>query len=191
MTIFRVLAALALSALVLVAAGCGGSKSPSVASLGSSGTTTTTTTSADDGGPSTGSGNDDFHRFVACMQRHGVKAQLAAGGHGVSISGGPKSSPLMERAQRACQKLLPGGGPKAMTPAQRAKMMQSLRALSRCMRSHGFPTFPDPSADGGLQLERSGGLDPRSPRFQSAMKTCSPDGKGGKGGIGFKVQARS
>ena len=41
---------------------------------------------------------------------------------------------------------------------------------SQCMRSHGVPDFPDPSAGGGFQL--SGGVNPSSASFASALATC-------------------
>jgi hypothetical protein len=52
-----------------------------------------------------------------------------------------------------------------------------------CMRAHGVPNFPDPSAGGGIQL--SGGINPRSPAFQSAQSACQklmPGGGAGRGG---------
>jgi hypothetical protein len=43
-------------------------------------------------------------------------------------------------------------------------------AYAQCMRSHGEPSFPDPSASGSIQL--SGGVDPSSPVFASAQAKC-------------------
>lgn len=45
-------------------------------------------------------------------------------------------------------------------------------AYSGCMRSHGVPNFPDPNSQGRLQLSSS--VDPNSPQFQRALKTCGP-----------------
>jgi hypothetical protein len=39
------------------------------------------------------------------------------------------------------------------------------------MRGHGVPSFPDPSANGAIQL--SAGSNPQSPAFQAAQKACS------------------
>ena len=63
--------------VVLAAAGCGGAKAPSVASLGTSTTTRTTTESA----------TASFAAFVGCMTAHGISASTGPGGRGVSISG--------------------------------------------------------------------------------------------------------
>ncbi len=44
--------------------------------------------------------------------------------------------------------------------------------FANCMRSHGAPNFPDPSAGGGIQISPGSGLNPQSPAFQAAQKTC-------------------
>jgi hypothetical protein len=49
--------------------------------------------------------------------------------------------------------------------------------MSRCMRSHGVPNFPDPQfqsgPNGGLGIRLNGtGVDPSSPAFQAAQKEC-------------------
>jgi hypothetical protein len=47
-------------------------------------------------------------------------------------------------------------------------------AYSECMRSHGVPKFPDPDSQGHLMI-RVGpgtGLDPNSPAFRAAQRTC-------------------
>jgi hypothetical protein len=41
-----------------------------------------------------------------------------------------------------------------------------------CMRSHGVPNFPDPSAGGGIQMTPGSGIDPQSPAFQAAQNAC-------------------
>ncbi|HTX46623.1 MAG TPA: hypothetical protein VMD48_10105 [Solirubrobacteraceae bacterium] len=56
---------------------------------------------------------------------------------------------------------------------------------SDCMRSHGVPNFPDPSSGGGIQISSSSGINPASPAFQAAQKSCGsllPGGGPGRGG---------
>lgn len=43
-------------------------------------------------------------------------------------------------------------------------------AYAECMRSHGVPTFPDPSAGGGFVIPA--GIDSSSPAFQAAQTKC-------------------
>ena len=42
--------------------------------------------------------------------------------------------------------------------------------FSECMRTHGVPTFPDPSPGGGIHL--SSGMNPFSPAFKAAQGSC-------------------
>ena len=121
-----------------------------------------------------------------CLQTHGVQAQLGAQGRGVSISGGDPSSPQFQAAQQACKKLLPGGGPPTLTPAQQAEQLKVLLALAKCLRTHGYPDFPDPDGQGAFDLTSSGNFDPKSPQFQSAMNACRPSGNTPLR-IGFRV----
>jgi hypothetical protein len=45
-------------------------------------------------------------------------------------------------------------------------------AFANCMRTHGVPSFPDPSGGGGgIDLSASG-INPQSPAFKSARKAC-------------------
>jgi hypothetical protein len=46
--------------------------------------------------------------------------------------------------------------------------------FAACMRAHGVPKFPDPqTGPGGGMLMRIGrDVDPSSPQFQAAQKTC-------------------
>jgi hypothetical protein len=45
-------------------------------------------------------------------------------------------------------------------------------AFAKCMRSAGVPNFPDPTAGGGFVFRRGAGVEPASPAFQAAQKTC-------------------
>jgi len=44
-------------------------------------------------------------------------------------------------------------------------------AFSECMRSHGVTGFPDPSAQGGLNIAGTG-INPSSPSCEAAQATC-------------------
>jgi hypothetical protein len=169
--------------LGVVLAGCGGgSHAPSVASLGPTTSTAPTSPSSGGGGSSGRPGVASFVAFADCMDKHGIPVTVSAsqGNVGFHMTGGGqggslKGSSQFQAAQEACQKLLPGGGPKALTPAQEAQARRSTLALAACMRRHGYPNFPDPTSAGVLDLT---GIDPNSTQFQTAMQTCSPHGAG-------------
>jgi hypothetical protein len=80
------------------------------------------------------------------------------------------NSSQFARARDACQKLLPNGG--RPTAAQQAREQQTMLKYAQCMRSHGVPKFPDPKADGALALGTKAGVDPNTPQFIAAQKTC-------------------
>jgi hypothetical protein len=188
-------AGLAVVVLALVVAGCGGSASPSVASLGGSDTTPGASGApAGDDGPGSGIGGSLIMKtqngleFAKCMRAHGVPNFPDPNGQGViQIAGSaidPRSAKF-QAAQRACQKVLPNGG--RPSPQQLAKMRLQALAFSACMRNHGLPDFPDPSFSGGgvrLSLRAGPGSDvnPSSPTFQAAQRACQGHLPGNLGG---------
>jgi hypothetical protein len=187
----RVVLAAGIAGLGFLAGGCGGgSKAPSVASLGP-GTSTGATTGGSSPSGSPATARASFVAFGSCMTKHGVpvSVSVAPGGRGAKIAignggGGPNSvdpaSSHFQAAQKACQKLLPGGGPQALTPAQQAQARRQALTLAACIRSHGLPNFPDPTSQGAFNLN---GIDPSSSQFQAAMKACRPSG--GRGPVRF------
>ncbi|MGH2999135.1 MAG: hypothetical protein ACRDNM_07525, partial [Gaiellaceae bacterium] len=141
-------------ALGFLAAGCGGaSKAPSVASLDTTPSTPGSTTRE----------KASFPAFVACMQEHGIQAQ-SPGGHGLEIQGTPDNG-RVQAAMAACQKLMPGGGPPPLTPAQEARRAKALATLAACMRKHGVVSFPDPAGDGEFPIGALDKFSPESPVF--------------------------
>jgi hypothetical protein len=50
-----------------------------------------------------------------------------------------------------------------------AQQVEAELKLAACMRTHGFPDFPDPDSSGSFDSSK---FDPDSPRLQSAMRTC-------------------
>jgi hypothetical protein len=118
------------------------------------------------------------------MRSHGVPNFPDPDSHGtititVSTSLNP-SSPLFQRAESDCQHLLPPG--KTLSQAQQQKMKERALAFAACMRSHGVTKYPDPTfSSGGVSqgLSRKDGIDPNSPIFQAAQKTCQSQGRRG------------
>lgn len=62
-------------------------------------------------------------------------------------------------------------------------------AFSRCMRAHGVPGFPDPNAQGEIQIAGSA-IDPRSASFQAAMRACASNAPHGTPSPAQLAQAR-
>ena len=152
----------------LVGAGCGGgSKAPSVASLGTTSRAKTTASAGAPLSPQQETAVDDA--YAACINAHGAQARAIRGG-GVGFIVTPDTRGRLPAAQHACRKLLPKGGLPAPTPAQNAQFVAQALKLSQCMRSNGVPNFPDPTSHG---LHIGNNIDPQSPQFQAAQKKCA------------------
>jgi hypothetical protein len=65
------------------------------------------------GTPNDPKAQDQLLKFARCMRAHGVKMKDPKPGSGGMLQGGQGGSPeKLQAAQKACQSLLPGGGPK-------------------------------------------------------------------------------
>lgn len=127
----------------------------------------------------TGSGTgrySSFLNFSKCMRSHGVSnfPDPSPSGGGIHI-GGPgvnPQSPAFQSAFVVCKKQLPGGGPPAQVPE--SQKLQALKS-AECMRAHGVPNYPDPTFPKGggiLQGGPGSGINPNSPAFQRAARSC-------------------
>jgi hypothetical protein len=102
------------------------------------------------------------------MRAHGVPNfpdPNAQGNFPSFRAGVPKQASAV--ASKACKHLLPSGG--TGTPEQRQQKFEFALKVARCLRGHGYPTFPDPAAS-GQQIPP--GIDTQSPQFQSAETSC-------------------
>jgi hypothetical protein len=116
-----------------------------------------------------------FVTYVACLNKHGVQVQAARTGGLVWVAGpdipGPRS-PQAKLAERDCRSLVPKGAlHQRPTAAQTAQDMALMLRYARCMRAHGVPRFPDPTAQ-GIRISPSSGIDVSSPAFKAAEKGC-------------------
>ena len=148
----------AVAAVSLLAAGCGGSS-----------TTAATTAAA--------TTRNEALAFSHCMHSHGVPNFPDPNSSGQipkdQIIPLDPRSPQFQAAQRACARLWPYGTPgqnEAQGPAHTAAML----AFARCIRSHGFPNFPDPSSSGQLthQMVASAGINLHQPAVLEAGDAC-------------------
>jgi hypothetical protein len=180
------LASAVLASAALLLAGCGGASSnEGVAHIGA---TARSGATAGEGAASPASASPEAAAlaYSKCMRSNGVPnfPDPTAGGVVHLGVGVDPSSTAFQAADKSCGKLLPkgakGGAP---SPSERAKMQEAALKLSRCMRSHGVRSFPDPSASGGgAKIEEGSGIDPNSPQVRAAQKACQSNGGRGGGG---------
>jgi hypothetical protein len=132
------------------------------------------------GGSSVAAGSTAYQKAVAyaqCMRSHGEPGWPDPNSQGNFIIDGKKdhltgqSSPQMQSANKACQRLLPNGGQE--TAAQLRKDLNQALKFVACMRSHGIPDFPDPVVQDGGVVVHGGSLGPNSPQMKSAGQACN------------------
>ena len=170
------LAAMITMAVVAVCCAACSSSSPATSS-GSSGS------GSGGGGPASGPAAKAL-QYTQCMRAHGVHdypdpgqtGGVSVGASAQAGSGGGSSdlnpnSPVFQAANQACRSFLPGG-----TPVQQpAKDVTAGVKFANCMRSHGFPTFPDPNSQNTFYIPA--GININSASYQSAFSTCQSEYK--------------
>jgi hypothetical protein len=114
-------------------------------------------------------------RFADCMRSHGVPnlPDPTSSPHDFK-SAFANPSPAVHSASAVCQHLLPAGAQHRQNPAQSQRQIAAHLAFARCLRSHGFPNFPDPDASGELTHEMlaNAGIDLHQPAVLQAGDAC-------------------
>jgi hypothetical protein len=156
--------------LSLLVSACGGSPGSRVAQLGSSTTST-------QGSPSSTTSAGSAQRtvlaselvFSRCMRSRGVPnfPDPDSQGDFPPFSTGV-SKQTSAAANDACKHLLSRAGSTG-TPQQRREKLTFALKVAQCLRTHGFPTFPDPN---GSRQGNPPGIDLSSPQFQTAETSC-------------------
>lgn len=119
----------------------------------------------------------DAVQFSACMRSHGVPDFPDPGSANFKIALAPSAarSPAFHSALSACQHLLPGAGTQQETAAQAHAQVVAMLAFARCMRGHGFQSFPDPTGSGEVTHEMlaKAGIDIHQPAATQIADTCA------------------
>jgi hypothetical protein len=120
-------------------------------------------------------GQQDVVRFAQCLRSHGaanVPDPITSPRQFKEAFN--TQSPALQSAATACQHLLPRGGPPSQSAAQRHTQTIAALAFARCLRSHGFPNFPNPTSSGELTHEMlaNAGINVHQPALLQAADTC-------------------
>ena len=194
---FAVLGAVVAAAAL---AGCGGSKSPSVASVATTTSSPTAGTSAPSTPPSSSRPpsqtqvQQDSLRYARCMRANGVPnfpdPQAGGGFLFQAGTGVDPSSPGFKAARAKCQKLMPQVGPTpGSTTHPSAQWVAHMVKVAQCMPRHGISGFPDPRTSVPANPFPAGGagvisdiegvilifpstIDTQSPFFTRAAAAC-------------------
>jgi hypothetical protein len=164
----------ALLLMVVLATACaGGSKGPGVAGHGTSSTPSAS--------PSVDPRAAEL-AYAKCMREHGISDfpdPQPGGGLAIQVEPGSDldpDNPQYKAADDACKSLLPP----PPSEEDQAQEFADMLAYAKCMREHGFPTFPDPKPGEGIDLDvgKHPELDPSNPQFQAANEVCGGPGEG-------------
>lgn len=151
--------------LAVGAAGCGRNNDPTVAT-------------ANPGAPkasasAAGNGEGSGLKFSQCMRDQGFTwfpDPGPDGGSKVSVPDGTDQTKF-KKAEETCKVYAPGSGQNGRKLSD--EDLDKVRQVSRCMRDHGFPKYPDPDANGSITIDsKVFGVEPDDPAFQKAMQEC-------------------
>jgi hypothetical protein len=94
----------------------------------------------------------------------------------MALNPGARRSPAFASALSGCRHLLPADGGSTQTPAHTHAQLVAALAFARCIRAHGFPSFPDPSSNGNIthQMVAQAGIDLHQPAVLRAADACAP-----------------
>ncbi len=177
--------ALLAAAVAIVLAGCGGSKSPSVANIAATSTPTTAAgkSRGNGSGPSTstaskGNPTTSLVEWAVCMRSHGDPDQTdptVDNHYGINITL-PLSAPEalsneVHGGTAPCNQYLAeaSNALKAEHPAAPAPSNDATGVkYAACMRANGVPNYPDPTGN----RTNLNGIDMNSPFFIRANKLC-------------------
>ena len=118
----------------------------------------------------------DAVRFADCMRSHGVPAfpdpTTAPRAFKTAFN---TRAPAFQSAATACRHLLPGGGQPNQSAAHSQAQIAAMLAFARCIRSHGFPNFPDPTSSGQLthEMVANAGINLHQPAVLQAGDACT------------------
>lgn len=164
----------------LVAAAAAIAAATAIAACGSSSSGSSNTSSS--GGPTSQAQiqqeQQDAVRFADCIRSHGVPTfpDPTTSPHEFKQALNPSiaQSPAFKSADPGCRHLLPHDGqPNQSAPPSQAQIA-ALLAFARCLRSHGFRSFPDPSSSGQVTHEMlaGAGITLHQPAVLQAADAC-------------------
>jgi hypothetical protein len=106
----------------------------------------------------------DAVRFAGCMRSHGVPNFPDPGSPAFKNEFNTRTPAFLSRC----------GSPN-QSPAHGQAQIAAMLAFARCLRSHGFPTFPDPTSGGDVTHEMlaSAGINLQQPAVLQAADACT------------------
>jgi hypothetical protein len=125
-------------------------------------------------------------QYAQCMRDHGVDMPDPEFEHGVAIKGPSNENrdpAKLRAAEQACKKYQDKFKPPPASEEEQKKTKEAALKNAQCMRNHGITNFPDPQFDenGGMRpnFDKPNGIDPDSPKFEAAANACEKEAPAG------------
>jgi hypothetical protein len=112
--------------------------------------------------------------FAGCMRSHGVSNFPDSPYQQKHLlSSSSAHAPAVQSAVAACSHLLLHGGQSPSPPRSQGQTAAML-AFARCLRSHGFANFPDPTSSGDVthQMLATAGINLQQPALVRTADAC-------------------
>jgi hypothetical protein len=127
--------------------------------------------------PSQAQVRQDMVSFSRCMRSHGVPDfpdPNSPRRFKAALDPSSEHAPAFQSADTACRHLLPASRAPQRSAAQTRTRVTAALAFARCLRSHGFPRFPDPTSTGEMSHEMlaSAGINIHQPALLRAADAC-------------------
>lgn len=121
----------------------------------------------------------DAIKFTDCIRAHGIAnfpdpptLNNPSSGH-IWKNAFANQSPGFVSAATACRHFMPRVGADRRTAAPSRGQITAMLAFARCIRSHGFTTFPDPTSSGIThELIAAAGINLHQPAVLQAADAC-------------------
>jgi hypothetical protein len=126
--------------------------------------------------PNTAQLERQIRAFTNCMRGHGVAGLATPTPSALKgeLAPGSPHSQAFAAALPVCSHLLPFGASHE-TAAQTGARLAAALAFARCIRSHGFPSFPDPTTTGQITHEMlaAAGINVKQPAIVQSADACA------------------
>ena len=119
--------------------------------------------------------NHDMERYANCLHAHGVNGLPNPVASPLAFKQSFRNpTPTLVSANDACGHLVPGQDQQHQNPAHTATQIDAMLSFARCIRSHGFPRFPDPTSTGTVdhQMLAQAGINLHQPAIVHAADDC-------------------
>ncbi len=114
--------------------------------------------------------------YSHCMRSHGVPTfPDPTSSEGIPKDKIPVADPQLAAASGDCEHVMPASGLGPQTTVQQARTHTADDlSFARCLRTHGFPSFPDPTTNGQIthEMVAGAGIDLHQPAVLQAADAC-------------------